>query len=37
MQESLPNRRSRMPKVLRINESSEKGLKELLKSLLESG
>ena len=26
-----------MPKVLRINESSEKGLKELLKSLLESG
>jgi len=37
MQESLPDRRDRMTKVLRINKSAEEGLKELLKFLLENG
>ena len=37
MQESLPDRRDRMTKVLRINKGAEKGLKELLKFLLENG
>jgi formate dehydrogenase subunit beta len=33
----LPNRRAKMPKVLRINKGTEEGLKELLKFLLENG
>ena len=37
MQESLPDRRDRMTKVLRINKGAEKGLKELLRFLLENG
>jgi len=37
MQESLPDRRDRMTKVLRINKGAEKGLKELLRFLLEDG
>ena len=37
MQESLQNRRIKMPKALKINKSAEEGLKELLKSLMENG
>jgi formate dehydrogenase subunit beta len=37
MQESLPDRRARMTKALRINKSAEEGLKELLRFLLENG
>ena len=37
MQESLPDRRTRMTKALRIDKSAEEGLKELLRFLLESG
>jgi formate dehydrogenase subunit beta len=37
MQESLPDRRARMTKVLSIDKSPEDGLKELLRFLLENG
>jgi formate dehydrogenase subunit beta len=37
MQESLPDRRHRMIKVLRIDKSAEDGLKGLLRFLLEKG
>jgi formate dehydrogenase subunit beta len=37
MQESLPDRRPRMTKVLSIDKSAEDGLKELLRFLLENG
>ena len=37
MQESLPDRRDRMTKVLRIDKSAEDALKELLRFLLEDG
>jgi formate dehydrogenase subunit beta len=37
MQESLPNRRARMTKVLSIDKSAEDGLKGLLRFLLENG
>ncbi len=37
MRESLPDRRTRMTKVLNIEKSAEEGLKELLKFLLENG
>jgi formate dehydrogenase subunit beta len=37
MQESLPDRRTRMTKVLSIDKSPEDGLKELLRFLLENG
>jgi formate dehydrogenase subunit beta len=37
MQQSLPDRRARMTKVLTIGKSAEDGLKELLKFLLENG
>ncbi len=37
MQESLPDRRDRMTKVLRIDKNAEEGLKGLLRFLLENG
>jgi formate dehydrogenase subunit beta len=37
MQESLPDRRTRMTKVLSINKSPEDSLKELLRFLIENG
>jgi len=37
MQEPLPGRRDRMTKVLRLDKSSEDGLRELLRFLLKKG
>ena len=37
MQESLPDRRTGMTKILRIDKNAEEGLKDLLKFLLENG
>jgi formate dehydrogenase subunit beta len=37
MQEPLPDRRTRMPKILSIDKSPEDGLKEVLRFLLENG
>lgn len=37
MQGSLPDRRTRMTKILKIDKSTEEGLKELLRFLLENG